>query len=74
MEVGFDEDALKSIARQTRGAYFHASTAEELNEVYRTLEGKVVLEKKRREVTALLTALGAILMLGSAALSLAEGE
>jgi Ca-activated chloride channel family protein len=71
MEVGFDEEALQAVAQATRAAYFHASTADDLNHVYRTLGGKVVVEKKAREVTALLTGLGAILLLGSGALSLA---
>lgn len=71
MEVGFDEDALKTIAEQTGGTYFHADTAEDLHRVYHTLTSQVVLENKRREVTALLTGLGALLMLSSGGLSLA---
>jgi Ca-activated chloride channel family protein len=71
MEVGFDEDALKTIAAETRGAYFHATSAEELSAVYRTLKGQVVLEHKPRELTAIVTALGGLLLLLAAGFSLA---
>ena len=69
--VDFDEQALKEIAAATRGAYFQAGNAEELNRVYRTLRGEVVLERRQRELTPLLAALAAVLLISSGGLSLA---
>lgn len=71
IDVSFDETALKAIAETTHGSYFHASTADELSNVYRTLSGQIVLERKERELTAGFTALGVVLSLASGALSLA---
>jgi Ca-activated chloride channel family protein len=73
-EAEFDEDALREVAEATRAKYFQASTAEELNSVYRTLSGDIVLERKVLELTALFTALGALLSLASAGLSVAGGS
>jgi Ca-activated chloride channel family protein len=71
VDAEFDEAALREIADTTRASYFHASTAEELNSIYRTLSGDIVLERKLLELTALFTALGALLSLSSAGLSFA---
>ena len=71
LDVEFDEPALKEIAAATGGSYFHASTAEELKSVYRDLTGRIVLERKFLELTALFTALGAVLSLSSVGLSFA---
>lgn len=67
----FDEETLKAIAQLTQAEYFHASSAEELKKVYHALSGKFVLEKEEREVSALVTALAALLALAAAGLSLA---
>ena len=72
MDVSFDEEALKTIAAETHGAYFHATDANELQTIYRTLSGQVVLEQKWRELTAVFTALGAMLMMSCAVLSLSR--
>ena len=66
----FDEEALQSIADVTRGEYFSASSALELNRVYESLNAKFKLEKKETEVTAIATAAGALLALLAGALSL----
>lgn len=71
LDVEFDEAALREIAAITRGSYFHASTAEELKSIYRDLTGRIVLEPKFLELTALFTALGAVLSLSSVGLSFA---
>lgn len=71
LDVEFDERALREIAATTGGSYFHASTAEELKSVYRDLTGRIVLERKFLELTALFTALGAVLSLSSVGLSFA---
>jgi Ca-activated chloride channel family protein len=62
---------LSDIAKRTHAEYFHAATAQELNDVYRVLTGRVVLERRETEIAALFAALAAILTLTSAGLSLA---
>ena len=66
----FDEETLKAIAQLTEAEYFHASTADELKKVYEALSGKFVLAKEEREVSALFTAVAAVLALLAAGLSL----
>jgi Ca-activated chloride channel family protein len=70
MEVGFDEASLKEIADTTHGEYFHAASAVELSSIYQNLSGRFVHKKDEMEMTALFTALAAVLWLTSAALSL----
>ncbi|MGH8735010.1 MAG: VWA domain-containing protein, partial [Burkholderiales bacterium] len=71
MRVRLDEETLKAIADLTRGEYFYAGNAVDLNKVYQALNAKLVLERKKTEVTALFAALAALLAVVSAALSLA---
>ena len=66
----FDEETLKAIADVTRGEYFAASSATELNKVYENLNAKFKLEKKETEVTAIVTAAAALLALIAGGLSL----
>jgi Ca-activated chloride channel family protein len=68
--VRLDEETLQAIAGVTRGVYFHAGTAEDLNKVYRDLNARLVLERQDVEITSLLAAAAAVLLLASAALSL----
>jgi Ca-activated chloride channel family protein len=68
--MAFDEATLKAIAQLTEAEYFHASSADELKKVYQALSAKFVLAKEEREVTALATALAALLALVAAGLSL----
>jgi Ca-activated chloride channel family protein len=70
LDASFDEGTLKQIARSTHGQYFHATSAEELQNVYQTLTGRAVLERKERELTAVFTGLAALLSLAAAGLSL----
>ncbi len=65
-----DEETLKRIAEITRAEYFHAGSALELKKVYQQLTSRLVVEKKETEMSALLTALGALLTVAAAALSL----
>jgi Ca-activated chloride channel family protein len=65
-----DEETLKAIADATRGEYFYAGTAPDLKKVYRSLNTKLVFEKRQTEVTALFSAAAAALVLLSACLSL----
>ena len=73
VHVKFDEETLREIAQVTHAEYFSAATANELVNVYRHLRGRVVLERKEREVTALFSALAAVLMIAAGATSLAWG-
>jgi Ca-activated chloride channel family protein len=68
--MAFDEATLKAIAQLTEAEYFHAASADELKKVYQALSGKFVLAKEEREVTAIATALAALLALVAGALSL----
>jgi Ca-activated chloride channel family protein len=71
MRVRLDEETLKNIANMTHGQYFYAGNAPELKKVYQALNSRFVLEKKETEVTALFSALAAVLAIASALLSLA---
>jgi Ca-activated chloride channel homolog len=70
MRVRLDEDALKSIADITRGGYFYASNAAELNAVYQSLNSRLSLETRQAEITALLAGAAALIALLAAVLSL----
>ena len=69
MRVRLDEDTLKNIADRTRADYFYAGTAEDLKKVYQALSSRLVVEKKETEVSALFAALGALLVVVAAGLS-----
>jgi Ca-activated chloride channel homolog len=71
MRVRLDEETLKQIATITHGEYFYAGNAVDLNKVYQTLNAKLVMERKKTEVTALFAAVAALFAVLSAALSLA---
>jgi Ca-activated chloride channel homolog len=70
MRVRLDEETLKTIANITRGEYFYAGSATDLNKVYETLNSRFLLEKKDMEISALFAAGAAVAALLSAALSL----
>jgi len=70
MRVRLDEETLKNIANVTHGEYFYAGNATDLVKVYKTLNSRLVLEKKETEITALLSAAAAVMVLLAAALSL----
>ena len=70
MRVRLDEQTLKSVARETRGEYFYAGTAENLKKVYETLSTRLTVEKKETEVSGLLALVAALLVLMSAGFSL----
>jgi Ca-activated chloride channel family protein len=70
MHVRLDEDTLKTIADVTRGEYFYAGNAADLQKVYKNLNSKFVMEKQKTEITALFAAAAAVLAVVSALLSL----
>jgi len=68
--VRLDEETLKQVANLTRGEYFHAGSATDLNKVYQTLNTRLILETKVTEVSALVCAFAALLALAAGVLSL----
>jgi Ca-activated chloride channel family protein len=70
MRVRLDEETLKQVSLLTRGEYFYAGTAEDLKKVYQSLSSKLVVEKRETEVTAMFAALGALLAVLAAGMSL----
>ena len=68
--VRLDEETLKQVASLTRGEYFYAGTATDLNKVYETLNTRLILETRETEVSALVSALAALLALLAGVLSL----
>lgn len=70
MQVQLDEETLQQIAEVTRGRYFHAATATDLNEVYQSLTSQFVLETQETEITAFFAAGAALLMLFGGTLSM----
>jgi Ca-activated chloride channel family protein len=69
MRVRLDEDTLKSIANMTRADYFYAGTAQDLKKVYQGLSTRLIVEKKETEMSGLLAAIGALLVMLAAGLS-----
>ncbi len=70
MRVRLDEETLKQIAGATRAEYFYAGNANDLKKVYQSLGSRLTAQKKETEVSALFAALGALLVLAAATLSL----
>jgi Ca-activated chloride channel family protein len=69
MRVRLDEETLKTVANITRADYFYAGTASDLKKVYQSLSTRLVVEKKETEISGLLAALGALLVILAASLS-----
>jgi Ca-activated chloride channel family protein len=65
----FDEETLKAIAQLTSAEYFQASSASDLKRVYEALNARYVLEKEETEISALISAVAAVLVLLAAGLS-----
>ena len=69
MRVRLDEETLKTVANITRADYFYAGTANDLKKVYQSLSTRLVVEKKETEISGLLAAIGALLVILAASLS-----
>jgi Ca-activated chloride channel family protein len=69
MRVRLDEETLKTIADLTRGEYFYASNAADLNTIYQTLTSRLVMEKQETEITAIFAGAAAVLAILAAGLS-----
>jgi len=61
--VGLDEVTLQTLAAATGGQYFYAQEASALERIYADLGSMVSLVEERMEVTALVSALGALLFI-----------
>jgi Ca-activated chloride channel family protein len=68
--VRLDEETLKAVANITGAEYFHAGTAADLRKVYQSLNTKFAMERQETEVSALLSAAAALLVICAALLSL----
>ena len=65
-----DEPALREVAQVTGGDYHQAGTAEALRSVYQNLGSQLQMRKRDTELTALLAAAAAALLVAGAGLSL----
>ncbi|MBI3734789.1 MAG: VWA domain-containing protein, partial [Chloroflexi bacterium] len=65
-----DEATLKQVAKLTDAKYYHASTTEDLHEIYEALDTQLVFKPQNIEVTAFFTAAAAAFLLVGGALSL----
>jgi Ca-activated chloride channel family protein len=60
--VQLDEETLRVVARETGGSYFYAAEAADLEQIYGELGSQVHWVEERTEVTALVSALGGVLL------------
>ncbi|MCQ3937796.1 MAG: ABC transporter ATP-binding protein [Chloroflexi bacterium] len=65
-----DEAALRQIAEITEGTYFNAQDAEDLHEIYESIEPRLRVEREETEVTAIFAGVSILLLLAGGALSL----
>jgi Ca-activated chloride channel family protein len=68
--VRLDEETLRAIAKMTGGEYYHAGSAGDLHDVYRTLNSRIALETRETEISALMAAAAALFLALGAILSL----
>jgi Ca-activated chloride channel homolog len=71
MHVRLDEETLRAIADLTRGDYFYAGNAPDLQKIYQTMNSRLVMETKKTEIGAFFSAAAAALVLIAGLLSLA---
>ncbi len=64
-----DEETLQTVASMTGGQYNHASSAQRLRGVYRTLARRVGWEQRLTEVSAVAAGLAALALIAAAAVS-----
>jgi Ca-activated chloride channel family protein len=68
--VQLDEAALQQMASQTDGKYFYAEESGTLQQIYTDLSSTIGWTQERTEITALVSALGTLLVLSAGMLSL----
>jgi Ca-activated chloride channel homolog len=69
-QVPPDRDTLRAIARVSRGQFFEAQDADQLDEVYERLGSRVSKRDEQREITAAFAALAGMLLLGGGTMAL----
>ncbi len=69
-DAGLDEKTLQDMATQTGGEYFYAAETKELRDIYNSLSSQLSWITEETEITALFTALGTVLLLIGAGLSM----
>lgn len=69
-DAGLDETTLQNIASETGGQYFYAAETKQLRDIYTALSSQVSWVTEQTEITALVTALGTILMIIAGFLSM----
>ncbi len=70
MHTQLDEALLRQIAAMTGGQYFGATSSEELQTVYDSLNAQLVMKTQETEMTAIFAGLGMMTLLLGGALSL----
>jgi len=70
VRVPVNKDALRTIADETKGSFFEASSAKELKKVYADIGSSVGYRTVRKEATSLFVGLGLVFALVAAATSL----
>jgi Ca-activated chloride channel family protein len=70
MRVRLDEYTLKTIAEETDGEYYNASTEADLQSIYQNLGMELVFREQETEITALFVAAAIVILLAAAALSM----
>jgi Ca-activated chloride channel family protein len=69
--VQLQSDTLADVAQTTVGTYYETTRTEDINAIYQGIETNIVFDQARRmEITALVTAIGLLLVLIGGALSL----
>jgi Ca-activated chloride channel family protein len=69
--VQLQSDTLADVAQTTVGTYYETTRTEDINAIYQSIETNIVFDQARRmEITALVTAIGLLLVLIGGALSL----
>jgi Ca-activated chloride channel family protein len=68
--VDLDERTLQQIAHTTGGQYFYAAESTDLKQIYANIGSQVSWTEERTEVTAVVSAFGAVLMLTAGLFSL----
>jgi Ca-activated chloride channel family protein len=67
---GIDEETLRQVSDMTGGKYYSASSADELQQVFKQLPTYIIVKHKTTELSAIFAAAGALLALVAVGLSL----
>ncbi|MFW6329738.1 MAG: VWA domain-containing protein [Alkalispirochaetaceae bacterium] len=70
MRVQLDEATLEEIAERTRGSYYRADSEQGLTEIYESIGTQLIEEREETEITFAFAAVGAVLAIAAAVLSL----